>query len=133
MYITALYAALLTPLFIYLSVQVIKLRRSEKVGVGDGDNKLIVRAMRVQANFAEYVPFALLLLAFAESLGTSSWLMHGLGIALLLGRLSHAYGVSRTPEQLKFRVRGMMLTFAVLAIAAIACLYGSLAITFSLQ
>ncbi len=126
MYITALYAALLAPIFIYLSARVIRLRRSEKVGVGDGDNKLVLRAMRVHANFAEYTPFALLLIAFAESLGTAPWLVHGLGIALIIGRVSHAYGLSRTPEVFKFRVRGMVITFTVIGIAALACLYGSL-------
>ncbi len=131
MYITALYAALLTPVFIYLSLRVINLRHSEKVGVGDGNNKLILRAMRVHANFAEYVPFALLLMAFAESLDTMPWMIHGLGIALVLGRLLHAYGVSRSPEPLSFRVRGMMLTFAVLAVAAVLCLFGSLPVMFA--
>jgi uncharacterized membrane protein YecN with MAPEG domain len=125
-YITALYAALLTPLFIYLSVRVIKLRRTEKVGVGDGDNKLVLRAMRVQANFAEYTPYALLLLAFAESLATAPWILHGLGIALVAGRMLHAYGVSQSPEPFKFRISGMALTFTVMAIAAVACLYGAL-------
>ena len=66
MEITALYASLLAPLFILLSVRVIGARRSARVPVGDGGNTVLLRRMRVQANFAEYVPFALLLMALAE-------------------------------------------------------------------
>jgi uncharacterized membrane protein YecN with MAPEG domain len=81
--------------------------------------------MRVQANFAEYVPLALILLGLAESLHTSRWLLHGFGLALLVGRLVHAIGVSRPNEWLRFRVTGIALTFTVLIAAALACLYGA--------
>jgi hypothetical protein len=132
MNITAFYAALLAPLFIYLSLQVIRLRRSQKVAVGDGGNKKVLRAMRVQANFAEYVPFTLLLMAFAESLGTPAWFLHILGLMLLAGRGMHAYGVSRVPEPFSMRVRGMQLTFLVIALAALAALYGSFSVPFGI-
>jgi uncharacterized protein len=123
--ITALYAGLLAPLFIFLSVRVIRARRGAKVGVGDGGDKELLRRMRVQANFAEYAPFTLLLLALAESLDISVWLLHLAGLTLLAGRMSHAYGVSQTPENFKFRVNGMGLTFTAMAVLTVACLYGS--------
>jgi len=82
--------------------------------------------MRVQANFAEYVPLSLVLMALAESLGTHAWLLHGLGIALLASRIVHAYGMSQARERFAFRVSGVATTFAVLAVAAIACLSGGL-------
>ena len=47
-----------------------------------------------------------------------SWLLHGLGTALLTGRLLHATGVGRNPEPYRLRVAGMSLTFAVLAVGA---------------
>ena len=37
---------------------------------------------------------------------------------LLLGRLLHAYGVSRPREDFRFRVTGMVLTFTVLLSSA---------------
>jgi len=46
--------------------------------------------MRVHANFAEYVPLALLLIFFVEHDGTKTLLVHSLCIALLSGRLLHA-------------------------------------------
>ena len=60
MAVTALYAALLTPLFVILSVRVIALRRANGAALGDGGNPVLLRRIRVQANFAEYAPLALI-------------------------------------------------------------------------
>jgi uncharacterized membrane protein YecN with MAPEG domain len=125
--ITALYASLLTPLFLVLSIRVIRARRGAKVTVGDGGNAMLVRRMRVHANFAEYVPLALVLMLLAESLATSPWLLHALGIALVAGRLAHAYGVSQVREDFRFRVTGMVITFWMLGVASLACLWGAIA------
>ena len=125
MRITALYAGLLAPLFVVLAVRVIALRRSARVAVGDGGDRELQRRMRVQANFAEYVAFALLLLALAEGLGSPGWMLHPLGLALLAGRLSHAWGMSQPREVFAFRVGGMMATFAVILLAALLCLWGA--------
>lgn len=124
--VTALYAALLGLLFIVISARVIRVRRLERVPLGDGGRADLLRRMRVQANFAEYVPLGLVLLGLAESLGTSVWLLHPLGLALLLGRLSHAYGVSQSTEDYRFRVAGMAATLNVIGAAALLCLWGAL-------
>lgn len=124
--ITALYASLLAPLFLMLTGRVIRARRAVRVAVGDGGDAVLARRMRVHANFAEYVPLALLLLALAESLGTHAWLLHGLGIALLAGRISHAFGMSQPDENFTFRVAGVMATFWMIGLAAAACLWGVL-------
>lgn len=118
--ITAFYAAILSLLFIWLSRNVIAARRRQRVPLGDGGHPELLRRMRAQGNFAEYVPFALVLLAFAEIQGLTPVGVHALGLTLLVGRCLHAYGVSRTPENFRFRVSGMAMTFGVLALAAIA-------------
>ncbi|HAW92919.1 MULTISPECIES: MAPEG family protein [unclassified Arsukibacterium] len=127
---TALYAGILAILFIVLSIRVISRRNQYQVAIGSDGQILLERAIRVQANFAEYVPFALLLMFLAEYSGLAAVYLHILGVALLVGRLSHAYGVSQQQEPLKFRVFGMILTFTVLLLAALAIfmLYGSKAI-----
>ncbi len=66
MTITPIYAGLLTLLFVALSVRVIGGRRMAGVGLGDGGNRLLLRKTRAHGNFAEYVPFALILMALAE-------------------------------------------------------------------
>jgi len=121
MQVTALYAGLLAPLFVLLAVRVIAARYSSRVAVGDGGNALLQRRMRVQANFAEYVPFALVLMALAEGLGAAFWLLHLLGAALLAGRLSHAWGMSQAREVYAFRSAGMAMSFGVILVAAAAC------------
>jgi uncharacterized protein len=124
--ITALYAGLLVPLFVLLSIQVIQKRRSARVALGDGGDDELLRRMRVQANFAEYVPLALLLMALAESLKTDVWILHGLGIALVVGRIVHAYGVSQSKESFSLRIAGVALTSTILLVAAVSCILGSL-------
>ena len=92
MQITALYAGLLTPLFFILTFRVIGARRSAQVVLGDGEDPKLQRRIRVHANFAEYVPLALILMACAESVKTPAVLLHAIGVVLLLARVSHAYG-----------------------------------------
>jgi uncharacterized protein len=126
--ITALVAALLAPLYILLAFRVIGVRQAGKISVGDGGDKSLLRRIRVHANFAEYVPYALLLLAFAESLRAPPWILFISGACLLVGRYIHALGMSRSPDVLPFRVAGMILTFASLALSALACLSLSLGV-----
>ena len=119
---TALYAGLLAPLFVLLSVRVIAARRRGQVALGDGGDALLARRVRVQANFAEYVPLGLILIGLSESLGAPIVLLHALGLALLAGRLSHAWGMSQPREVFAFRATGMALTFSMLLVGAGTCL-----------
>ena len=116
------YAAVLAPLYVWLSFRVIGVRRSAKQSLGTGGVPELERRVRVHANFAEYVPFALLLLAMAELRGVWTPVLHLLGAALVLGRCAHAWGVSQTPEVFRLRVGGMVATFTVLLAAAAAIL-----------
>jgi uncharacterized membrane protein YecN with MAPEG domain len=119
--ITAFYASLLAALYLYLSVRVIGWRRTQRVELGHGEDAQLLRRIRVHANFAEYVPLTLLLMALAESLTSPRPLVHLAGLLLLAGRLLHAYGLSQTPHVLRLRAGGMMLTLAALGIAALMC------------
>lgn len=120
---TTLYVALMGLLFLALSVRVILLRQKYQVALGDAGEKPLKRAIRVHANFAEYVPLCLLLIYFVELAGARAALVHGLGLALLLGRLLHAFGVSQVQETLKFRVSGMAITFGILLVSSLYLIY----------
>ena len=120
--ITPLYAAILGLVFIALSLRTIRLRRRYRVAIGDGRKELLQRAMRVNANFAEYVPLSLLLIYFVELHDGPQLHVNALGIALICGRLLHAWGVSRMPEHFRYRTVGMALTFGVMLIASILIL-----------
>jgi len=80
--IVPIYAALLALLFVGLSVRTLRLRRALRIAVGDAGNPVMLRAMRVHANFAEYVPVTVLVLYFAESAGAAPLLVHALRACL---------------------------------------------------
>jgi uncharacterized membrane protein YecN with MAPEG domain len=117
---TTLWAALLAPVCLWLSLRVIGQRRRAGVSIGSGGDPALERAIRAQGNFAEYVPFALVLLALAEAAGTPGWVIHPLGAALLAGRIAHGWGIVQQPEDYRFRVGGMAATFTVIIAAALA-------------
>ena len=118
--ITPLYAGIIGLLFVLLSVLVITARGQARVSMGDGGDQLLIRRIRVQANCAEYAPLGLILLGMAELQGAPGWVVHLLGLMLLLGRVLHAVGFGRVPEIMWMRVAGMALTFAMLMLGALA-------------
>ena len=78
---------------LWLAFRVGSVRRSESVSIGDGGSDRLIRRMRAQANFVEYAPFVLILLALVEfSTGTSSWLWAA-GLVFLVGRVMHGFGM----------------------------------------
>ena len=110
-----LYAGLLGLLLVGLSVRVVLERRRQRVGLGDGAQRDLLQAIRVQANFVEYVPFAVLLLVLAEITGLPAALVHGAGILLLASRVLHAYGLARSPGRSFGRFYGTAGTWFVIA------------------
>lgn len=116
--IVALYAALNILLLVYLSVRVIGVRKKKEIGLGDGGNDELLQRIRVQGNFTEYAPIALLGLLLMASLGATPVWLHGLGIAMTLGRTLHAFGLSKSSGATNPRVFGMLLTFCVLIVEA---------------
>lgn len=120
--ITSLYAGLLALLYLVLSFRTIGARREGRVEIGDGGNKELLRRMRVHANFAEYVPLALVLMALAESQRLGALWLHAIGGLLLVGRVVHAYGLSQSPHIMPLRVGGMVMTFTAILGGAAACL-----------
>jgi uncharacterized membrane protein YecN with MAPEG domain len=123
MVVTPLYAALLALWLLVLSVRVIQQRRAARVSLGAGGNVTLERAIRGQANFIEYVPIALLMLLVLELARSSIYLLHLLGLALLLGRLLHGYAFAFTAHSRFGRSAGTALTYVVLVIEAALCLY----------
>lgn len=117
--VTSIIAAVLTLIFVKLSFAVIGLRRKNRVGLGSGGHEDLERAIRAQANFAEYVPFGILLIACLELNGAPWWLVVIPGIALIIGRLIHAVGINEPPPNFYKRVLGMKFTFVTLISLAI--------------
>jgi uncharacterized protein len=120
------YAAVFALVFVLLAINVTRLRQKHKVSIGAGNHRDLERSQRVHANFAEYVPFALLLLAFMEMQRQSIYVIHILAIILLVGRLLHAYGIAQQPENMTCRGLGYLATLVVLVVAAIFLLVNAL-------
>lgn len=124
MVITPLYAGLLALWFLVLSLRVVQGRIGKAgVSLGDGGDAGMLRRIRGHANFAEYVPLILILLGLLELSHFSAWLLHALGLALLIGRLLHGYALSFTAYSSFGRTAGAALTFVVLLVAGLLCAY----------
>jgi uncharacterized membrane protein YecN with MAPEG domain len=121
--ITGFYLGILALIYAVLALQVARLRRDNRVLFGDADNGRLRTAIRVHANFIEYVPIITLLVALLEMSGAPASRVHFLMGALLLSRLLHPMGMAARPGTWQFnagRVAGILLTIAVLVAAAIS-------------
>ncbi len=116
--VTPIYAGLIGLLFVFLSLRVVIYRREFRISMGENGDKALQKRVRTQANCAEYAPFSLLLILMAELQSAPVWAAHGLGLALLIGRLMHAYGFGSHPQNIGLRVGGMVITFSVICAAA---------------
>ena len=124
--IVPIYAAIFAIMLIALSLRVAKTRGDVRIAIGDGGNILLRRAIRVQGNFTEYVPMALILFTFVEMQGWPRWLVHGLCLVLLAARALHAYGIAQEPEDIRLRATGMATTAVLLVAAAGLLLYSAI-------
>ena len=120
--ITAFYAGLLALIYVGMSMWVIVGRVDKNALFGEGDAGVLTRRIRAHANFMEYVPIALLVIALFEAAGGGHGLVRGLLIALIVVRLMHPIGMfaaANTPRQFLFRGLGIVGTLAIIAIAAV--------------
>jgi uncharacterized membrane protein YecN with MAPEG domain len=128
MIVTPLYAGVLAVFFVVLSMRVINRRRDGNINLGDGGDAEMQRRIRGHGNFAEYAPLALLLIALLEIGGTTPfWLLHLLGLMLVIGRVLHGIALSYTEKWIPGRFFGMILTFLVIVVAGVLCLWRGLA------
>lgn len=116
--IALLFVSLHIVLMLALAIRVVGHRRALKIGIGDGGDTRLARKVRAHANFIEYVPVALLMLALLELGGLGAMWLWALGGTLLLARVLHASGLSRHAGHSFGRFWGTVLTW--LALVAMA-------------
>jgi uncharacterized membrane protein YecN with MAPEG domain len=114
----ALYVGLNGLILLWLGTNAGLVRRRLGVSMGDGGDARLLRAMRGQANFAEYVPLCLVELAAMAVLGTPVWVLHLFGLALTLGRAVHAWHFVQADAPEWQRAAGAALTLAVLGLGS---------------
>lgn len=91
--ITALYAGLLGLVSLWLSFGAGSLRGKTGISIGDGGNPELLLAMRKHANFVEYAPLFLILLALLEVNDVPAMALHAMGGLFVVARLCHGVGL----------------------------------------
>ena len=114
--VTALYGSLYALLLLALALLVVHQRRRSRTAFGDGGHASLRRAIRVHANAVEYLPISLMMLALCELTGMSRGAVHVWGAGLLVARLLHAIGLSRTEGTNPWRAAGALFQFIFLLV-----------------
>ncbi len=114
--ITGFYTGILAILHIALSMNVINLRMKLKIGIGDGGNHDLARAIRCHGNFIEHVPLSILLLGIYELNGGSVFMVHACGGLLVAARALHTIGLSKTIKTSWQRFSGTLTTFILMLV-----------------
>ncbi len=123
--ITAFYAAILGLVHFGLTGWVVAGRGQYKAIHGDGGNDGLSKRIRAHANFVEYVPLILLLMAFLESSGGNRTALRVMLIALVVARVLHPFGMVapvNSPQQFALRGVPALITFTVLLVASVMLL-----------
>jgi uncharacterized membrane protein YecN with MAPEG domain len=118
--ITLLFASLHALLLLALIAPISRHRHRHKIGLGSGGDPVLERKIRAHANFIEFVPIALVLLALLELAGLQPGWLWMFGVVLLLARVMHALGLSRHAGYSFGRFWGTVLTMLVLLGMAVA-------------
>jgi uncharacterized protein len=114
-----LYAGMLILMGIYLQFRVIKLRRTKLIGIGDGKDHDLARAIRVHGNFVENVSIGIGGLVLLAVTAAPVLIVHAVGMLMVAGRAAHAVGLTQSAGSSPGRVGGMMITFTALIVTAV--------------
>jgi uncharacterized protein len=129
--ISMFYFSLLAFIWIRLTVEVVRIRRREGIGIGTGGNELLAKKIRCHGNFNEaLIPFSLLFVV-ADLAVVNHYLLHITGSMFVIGRLLHAYGLSSSIGISKGRFFGSILSWSAILVLAINNLYLSSAALFN--
>jgi uncharacterized protein len=111
---SALSASVLSIFYIFLTVLVIRARRSQKIALGVPERSVLEKRASAHENFSNYTPLFLILLTFFEMAAEHrKFYALAYGCLFFLGRLCHAYSilVFERNQKYTFRVVGMAATF----------------------
>lgn len=115
-------AAAAAVLAFWLAFRAGKVRFAAGVWHGDGENPLLLRRMRAQANYVENTPFVLILVAAIELSGKGGQWLAYVGALYLAARIAHAFGMDK-PAKSPLRAIGFIVTaLTLLGLAAMAVL-----------
>ena len=126
-YAFGFYVAVNALIMLVLSVLVVRARVVTQTNIGDGGKPEMAAPLRAHGNNTEYVPMGLLLmLALISPIGGGGapiLLVHSVGATLTMGRIIHAFGLSRSTGTSLFRLIGMMLTWISFIIGIVGLIW----------
>ena len=86
-----------------------------------GDDPILLRRIRAQGNFIEYVPLALIVLALCEYRGVPGNWLYTIAALLVLGRALHVAGMLSGVSPI--RASGMLGTYGALVVGAAVLMF----------
>jgi len=110
--VTSLAAVLNGAILLALTVAVIRDRRAGGVVMGDDGNRQLAKRIRGQANAAEQMPIALILLALSEAQGANGWWLALVALVFTAGRAAHGAYFAIPGVHWTARFWGMLATLA---------------------
>lgn len=102
----------------WLAMRVGQLRIARRVSIGDGGDRQVLARMRAHANFAEYAPIVLILIALIEfAVGTQLWLW-AVAASFIVARILHGFGMDGAMRLRQIGIIATMLIMVGLALFA---------------
>lgn len=122
--VTPVYISLMAFLIIFLAYRVTTFRRGENIALGDDTgSKAMKSAVRAHANAVENIPLALILLVALELNSLNPLLLHIFGAVLVLSRIAHAWGLTKSNGPSFGRFYGTLFTWLCVVIMAVLNLW----------
>jgi uncharacterized membrane protein YecN with MAPEG domain len=116
--ITALLAVVLSLYMLKLIIDIVKIRRSERVELETGESDALTRAVRAHGNLVETAPMFVVLLGLLELGGGHPIAVVILAVIFIVSRIMHPIGLSGKKGTFKYRTRGMILTLTAYILTA---------------
>jgi uncharacterized membrane protein YecN with MAPEG domain len=130
-FITPVYAGFFGIMLVMLSWRVVKLRRKyDSSKMKESGHNELTAAVRAQGNLIEYLPISLLLMWMLETMQFSGWIVHGLGILLVVARLMHVHGLNEPSGNGAGRKLGTRLTWLQIVIGSLLSFAGAFGVIF---
>ena len=109
--VTGIWLPFFMLLYLFLALRVVKVRRKELIGLGTGESKVLLKAVRVHGNFSEYIPLLALAIITLELRGLETWALHLIFATAFLARVLVLQGLTKSSGVSWQRFIGNGLTF----------------------
>ena len=112
--------------YLLLTLNVIRMRWATKTGLGLGEDRRLLKAIRIHGNFSEYIPIVFIGIILMEVRGADENWLHSLYSGTLVGRILITIGITKTHNFSLYRFFGNTLTFLSLITAGTWNLFQSI-------